>query len=454
MKLLALLFIFSYQAFADDNDISHRPKSFTYKAGTAVFVDFEEATYDITYDLIAKKAEVVAKMRMHVVEEGAPIFDLIQNPTSVTIDGLEVQTTAIKTPANETTVRVIEKSLPLGAYSLEIRVPLTTLVEFTDNGVKNAFWVTDLEDRFYLERYLPVNLEYDRMKMTFNVEFKGLKTKQHIFANGEVSWINASKAKIEFPEYFTVNSLYFHTTPVGSVELLESTYQSIDGRQIPVAIYMAKSMSASSTLNTFKTDIQRIMSELEKDYGPFRHHNITVYNASLAHMGLGGMEYAGATVTNRSALAHELFHSYFARGVTPANGNAGWIDEALASWRDNGYNRSGSFSGTSSMASRPYYTRKTDTAAYSFGARFMAFLDGKFSSKGGLKPFMNKLLEKKLFTPIFTEDFIAEMEGFYGEKVEDLFKAHVYKKSLSEKSKGETHPIHQKMGLKELQQIL
>ena len=454
MKILALLLTLSTMAFATDNDITHRPKSFAYKSASAVFVDFEEATYDITYDLIAKKAEVVAKMRMHVVEEGLPLFDLIQNPTFVSLDGIEVQTSAIKTPANETTLRVIEKSLPLGVYALEVRVPLSTLVEFTDSGVKNAFWVTDLEDRFYLERYIPVNLEYDRMKMTFNIEFKGLKNKQHIFANGDVTWTSANKAKVEFPEYFTVNSLYFHTTPVGSVELLESSFQSVDGRNIPVAIYMAKGMSSASTLNTFKSDIQRIMTELEKDYGPFRHHNITVYNASLAHMGLGGMEYAGATVTNRSALAHELFHSYFARGVSPANGNAGWIDEALASWRDNGYNRSGSFSGTSSMASRPYYTRKTDTAAYSFGARFMAFLDGKFAAKGGLKPFMNKLLEKKLFTPIFTEDFIAEMEEFYGEKVEHLFKAHVYKNNKNDKSQEDAHPIHKKMGLKELQQIL
>jgi hypothetical protein len=51
------------------------------------------------------------------------------------------------------------------------------------------------------------------------------------------------------------------------------------------------------------------------------------------------MEYCGATMTDPGALGHELTHSWFARGVMPANGNTGWIDEAVASWRDDGYPR-------------------------------------------------------------------------------------------------------------------
>jgi hypothetical protein len=171
-------------------------------------------------------------------------------------------------------------------------------------------------------------------------------------------------------------------------------------------------------------------------------------------MGLGGMEYAGATVTNENALEHEMFHSYFARGVTPANGNAGWIDESLASWRDGGYRRLSSLSGSSSMAAHASYTRKTDTAAYGFGAQFMSLLDHKFAHKGGLKPFMNKLLEKKLFEPLFTEDFIQEMELFYGEKVQAIFKQYVYQKPEWEKLQNEKDLHHRKPSLTELQSLL
>ena len=100
-------------------------------------------------------------------------------------------------------------------------------------------------------------------------------------------------------------------------------------------------------------------------------------------------------MTDMSALGHEMFHFYFARGVMPANGNAGWVDEALASWRDDGYQSLGTLSGSSNMSGRPYYTRTTDTAAYSFGERFMSYLDGKLKSKGGLKPYMRTLVERE-----------------------------------------------------------
>jgi hypothetical protein len=167
---------------------------------------------------------------MNIVEAGYPIFDLIQEPTSVTVDGNEVTASEISTPTSETKIRVINKKLAMGNYDLEIKVPLKNLIEYTNSGVKSAFWVTDLEDRYYLERYLPVNLEYDRVKMTFRLNFIGLKTKQHIFANGLVHWTSETKAKIEFPEHFTVNSLYFHTTPFGSVKLVESIFKSVSGR--------------------------------------------------------------------------------------------------------------------------------------------------------------------------------------------------------------------------------
>lgn len=454
MKLL-LIFIFSISlAHAHDNDVSHRPKSFLHLDGKAVFVDFEEAIYDITYDIDLKKAEVSAKIKMNIVEEGFPVFDLVQEPTSVKIDGIEVKANTFMTPSKETTIRVINKKLTIGSYALAIKVPLTTLVEYTSSGVKSAFWVTDLEDRYYLERYIPVNLEYDRVKMIFNLNFKGLKTKQHIFANGDVSWNTDENAKIEFPEYFTVNSLYFHTTPTSSVELLETTFKSINGRDIPVSVYMAKASSANRVLTDLKNYAQRTMIELEGDYGPFPHPSLVIYNADLSSMGLGGMEYAGATVTNENALEHELFHSYFARGVTPADGNAGWIDEALASWRDGGYRRITTLAGSSSMANHAPYTRKTDTAAYGFGAQFMSFLDNKFAAKGGLKPFMNKLLEKKIFEPMFTQDFINEMELFYSEKVQDVFNKYVYKKPEWEKLKTEHAQGHRKLSGAELKSIL
>lgn len=290
--------------------------------------------------------------------------------------------------------------------------------------------------------------------MTFNLHFKNLKDKQHIFSNGELKWTSETDAQVTFPDYFTVNSLYFHTTPVGSVDKVETNFKSVNGRDIPVVLYTAKAANSATIMNTLMRIATRTFHELEGDYGAFPHSTLTIYNANLSSMGLGGMEYAGATVTSEGALEHELFHSYFARGMTPANGNAGWIDESLASWRDNGYNRLANMFGTSQMAAHETYTRKTDAAAYGFGARFMAFLDNKFASKGGLKPFMNKLLEKKLFTPIFTEEFIKEMELFYGEDLKAIFNQYVFNKSAEKGKMPEINPPHRKMSQAELESIL
>jgi hypothetical protein len=449
--LLLILMTLSLAHASTESDAAHAPKSFSYLDGRAVFVDFTEAYYTLTYDIKNKQASVKALIKLNVIEDGYPIFDLIPDTTLVKIDGIEAKAATVSTPSNETKVRVLDRKLPIGSYELEIHAPLKTLVDFTSTGVKNAFWVTDLEDRFYLERYIPTNLEYDRYKMTFEVNFLGLQGTQHIFANGKVTWTGTEKALIEFPEHFTVNSLYYHTTPVGSVKLINFDFASVSGRTIPVTIYSAGGMGSSASLERFQALTNKVIKELEADYIPFPHDSVTIYDASLAHMGLGGMEYAGATVTDISSAGHELFHSYFARGVSPANGNAGWIDESLASWRDNGYQRNTTLNGSSSMAYHAPYTRKTDTQAYGFGAKFMAFLDNRFAAKGGLKPFMNKLLETKLFTPIFTEEFIAEMEKFYGESVTEIFKDKVYRPANKEL---DNHPIHKKMALEDMYKLL
>ncbi len=91
-------------------------------------------------------------------------------------------------------------------------------------------------------------------------------------------------------------------------------------------------------------------------------------------------------------------------------------------------------------------------AAYSFGARFMAYMDGKLAEKGGLKPFMRYFTDKRIFSPIFVEEFAKELSDFNGIDVQPDFRKHTYGgKSVIEKSE---HRIHQKMSLKELKKYL
>jgi hypothetical protein len=154
--------------------------------------------------------------------------------------------------------------------------------------------------------------------------------------------------------------------------------------------------------------------------------------------------------------------------------NSGWLDEAIASWRDNHYPRSQTMYGRSSMSSHAYYTRETDRMAYTYGASFIAYLDGKISSNvdhTGMKSFLRYARETYLFTPYTVEDFVSWMEKYYNYSFAHDFKLYTYTPSstpsdpTSVPKKGwgagknnlnflHAHPIHQKLSLQELESFL
>lgn len=446
MKSLFILLAFSASAFA--SDLGKRPVPFAIGTSQAVFADFEKAEYRITYNIKEKKAHVEATIDYETAEAGRLVFDLHNEPTKITVDGIFTTSQVTATPSKETSLRVLGTPTAAGRHQLKITAPLTQLVEFSSTGVKSAFWMSDLTDRGYIERYIPTNLIYDRFPMTFIVKFIGGSDEQKIYANGDVSKIGENEYKVSYRAELNTTCQYFHTTPVSSVVETVFSYKSVDGRDLPAVIYLQKSgATQANKLASLKRQTITILDELERDYGPFLHPSITIYVS-----GMGGMEYSGATMTSESALGHELYHSYFARGVMPADGNAGWIDEALASWRDEGYKRINSLGGTSQMANHGTYYRATDRQAYSFGERFMALLDGKVSDKGGLKQFLRKLVEDKSFDPITVTDFTQAMNKFYNSKFEDLFSKYVYGNSFEKMNTlpAKSKEIHRQPSIEEL----
>lgn len=450
MKAFIILLALSSAAIA--SDISKRPVPFAVGGSQAVFADFTKAEYKITYNVTEKKASVEATIDYETAEAGRLVFDLHAEPTKITVDGIFTTSQVTQTPNKETSLRVTGASFPAGRHQLKITAPITQLVEFSSTGVKSAFWMSDLTDRGYIERYIPTNLIYDRFPMTFIVKFIGATEEQKIYANGNVQQIGENEFKVSYRAELNTTCQYFHTTPASSVVETVFSYKSVDGRDLPAVIYLAKSgANQANALANLKRKTITILDELERDYGPFLHPSITVYVA-----GMGGMEYSGATMTSESALGHELYHSYFARGVMPADGNAGWIDEALASWRDDGYQRISTLAGTSQMANHGTYYRATDRNAYTFGERFMALLDGKLGTKGGLKLFLRDLVEKKSFDPITVTDFNQALNKFYDVKFENYFSQYVYGNSATKMMEmpAKSKEIHRQLSLSELKELL
>ena len=436
-----LLILSSMLSYAN---LNFAPTNFSKNGRVYVFVDFKKSLHRIIYDSSREVAWVESEIEFVMPAEGHPLWDLTVDPTEVFLNDQKIGSKEVKLP-NSSTMRSIEKSLSPGEYTIKIKNKLSRLVNFYGNGVVSAFWMSDLNDRSYLERYIPVNLEYDQYQKIFDIKFLGIDgIEQRIYTNGEVTELGKNHFQIVFPDFYSVSSLFYHTAPKGRFSEQIETIKSIDGRSIEITVY-----SKSST-NSFMRAAKKIFAELENDYGVWPHPRLLIYAA-----GQGGMEYSGATMTSMRALGHEMHHAYFARGMTPSNGNSGWMDEALASWRDNRYpsrTRPG-FSSTD-MAGHSEYRRFTDRRAYSKGANFMAYLDKMFQSKGGLRKFLKDYASRRMYTIVDTKIFKEDLEKFYNKDLSDVFSRYIYGKRRKSVEGDIENPMHPVLTEQQLEALL
>ena len=401
--------------------IEHAPPAFFVDGQKLVFVDFIKATYNLTYDHRQKKATAVTTILFKTQEEGYPIFDSVVTPYAVSINGTATDHGYTSVPGEVSSVRFAKRRLQPGIHSLTVHTEIRNGVKYTWRGVSSGFFIKDLKDRMFLERFVPSNYEYDQYEMTFNVKINGTKKLHNIFANGNVKEIAPNHIEITFPSYFTASSLYFHLVPKKKFWRLHFNYQSTNGKAIPVTIY------SNYRLRNWrmKKKTVAVLQELENDYGPYPHPSLIVYGTKLR----GGMEYVGATATSYVALGHELQHMYFAKGLMPADGNSGWMDEGIASWRDKGHQthvRPNYFS--FNLARHNVYTRKTDKNSYEKGRSFVAYLDYQLKQVGlpGMKAFLRNYFEKRKFTTVTTADFKSDLEEYSKLDLTDDFNQYIY----------------------------
>ncbi len=450
MKLLLLLSFFSL-AYAG---IEQAPPAFAHKKSKAVFIDFTKALYEITYDYKKAKANVITTISYIAKNDGHIIFDSVHAPTKSYIDGIEVQTSLISTPDNATKVRVSDTVIKKGSHTLKIYTPLNDGVAFTKKGVSSAFFIKDLTDRKFLEKYVPSNYEYDQYQMTFKVKVTGSINRYNIFSNGIVTETAKNEFTVKYPSFYTSSSVFYHIVPNHKFKRLNFKFKSISGKLIPVKIY-----SISKLRNMFfAKKTVKVLKELEKDYGPWPHPSLIIYGTKLK----GGMEYVGGTVTSLLSLDHELQHSYFAKGIIPANGNSGWMDEAIASWRDKGHKSTSTVEyETFNLGNHSVYTRKTDDNSYAKGRSFISYLDYQLKSLGlkGMKDFLRDYFKRRKFTTVTTKDFIADLNNYAKHDFQAAFDQYVFgsKMSKTEKSNvssSKENPHHGHMSQEDFNSLL
>ncbi|WP_372655919.1 hypothetical protein [Halobacteriovorax sp.] len=446
--------------------IEQAPPSFSSSGKRAVWVDFIKAKYDLTFDINNKKASAVSTIEFELAEKGYPIFDLDIGPRSVSIDGVRYSQSEIKTPDRESKVRIIKKELLPGSYTLKIENNIVNGIKFRRKDVSAAFFMSDLKDRNFLEKYIPSNYEYDQYKIELSLKVLGARKSHRLFTNGSLVQKSDNYYKYSYPEYFTSSSLFFHFVPENKFKVISYTYESklSNGSHFPVTLY-----SKTNRFNKkMKKEVDSVLRELERDYGPWPHPQLILYGDGEWK---GGMEYAGAATSAFYSIGHELQHSYFARSVMPANGNAGWIDEAVASWRDNylksaknnsksndliPVGRSRNRRSGANLANHSPYRRVTPKMSYTNGSDFIFYLDSLFSRVPGksVKKFLKIYYQNRKYTTISNNDFKLDLENYYGETLDLSFNKYIFGNSSKDKSiiseDDHYHPVLSKQELLDL----
>jgi hypothetical protein len=286
--------------------------------------------------------------------------------------------------------------------------------------------------REFWEQYGPSNYEFDQFAMTVFMEVKNSQTTHDVFSNGAITEVQNNSWKIEFPDYFTTSSFFLHISERGRFKIENGSY---DGqlKRIPIVAYATKAdLAQRAVANAIRT-----MSELEATYGPYAHDKLVLYMTETG----GGMEHIGAAVTSLWALEHEITHSWFARGVMPANGNAGWIDEAIASWRDDGYQRATAIPNRSpvNLGGFSAYRRHTTQDAYTLGKKLIGEFDWMFRdvrgpNSSGMRYILSQFYQQFARRTISVEMFKSFIENMTGRNTDDIFNRYVYGRSF----KGES----------------
>jgi hypothetical protein len=186
-------------------------------------------------------------------------------------------------------------------------------------------------------------------------------------------------------------------------------------KNIPITVYSTQASLADQAVKM----LPGLFREFERDFGPYAHDSFTAY----IHSGSGGMEYSGATITSLGALDHELFHSWFARSVMPAEGRSGWIDEALASWRDYGYFQAPNLllRPATNLANFSPFRKSTPSNCYRDGRHLISELDREFAEFGGMKPMMRKFYERYKNQVVTNEEFWQFLASLSQKNLDEFF---------------------------------
>jgi hypothetical protein len=334
---------------------------------------------------------------------------------------------------------VLDRALPAGSrHRLELAYGLQTPdatdalpVDWVDGGVRFDLWMSDLYPGRYLEMWLPANLCHDRFQLTVDIAVVGAEADHAVLSNGAGRAAEPGQTRLEFPAHFTSLSPMLVIAPA---ELLEVRRRPVEltGRISPIRLVTVRHFDADADLAACEEDIAAWLVHQSARYGPWAHGDrfTTVIWAAGR-----GMEYDAGTTSAVGALEHEVFHSWFGRGVKPARASDGWIDEAYTSWATSSRRAEGPrFADDELGLDQPPvllypphpWSRYTPTESYRAGARLFAGLAHLVGGAGRLRSAMASWYQANVGQLVTTDGLEQHLNGWSGVDVGPWFRRYVH----------------------------
>lgn len=368
-------------------------------------MNFLSQELTMTFDSKSQKATGKSSIKFQLHDSGRPYFELMASVKNLKVNGKAAGISTITDPdgQNQTYISVNETLPKSTVHELSFDYELPSgRVSFTSGGVRFLTDMTDLNGKFF-EYWGPCGFEGDAFSMKLVLQVLNSTSTHSLRTNGSIKASSDKTWSVSYPDYYSKSSFYIHLTNQVLPEK-KFTYQGIE-KEIPVEVYGL----TTALVNSAVSELPKLFKELEGDYGAYPHEKFLVYMNDRS----GGMEYVGATITSLGSLDHELLHSWFGRSIIPADGRSGWIDEAMASWRDYGYTRAASTLGRTptNLANYSAFRKSTPRNSYVDGRGLFAELDREFSTIGGLKFVMKALFKTYKNRAINNEEFWNFLES-------------------------------------------
>jgi hypothetical protein len=207
--------------------------------------------------------------------------------------------------------------------------------------------------------------------------------------------------------------------PADTLEIRRSAV-SLPGRTRFLGVVTARQLDTDADLAACEADIKSWLIYLSARYEPWVHGD--TFSAVIWAPGRG-MEYDGATTASVGALEHEVFHSWFGRGVKPARASDGWIDEAWTVWSTSSRRSEQPrfFEAELSLEEPPVvlypphpWSRHTAVEAYTDGARLFAGLAYQFGGANRLRAAMADWYRANAGGLVTTDGLVAHLKSWSG----------------------------------------